>query len=191
MAHCIERIGHRISSIPRISTFNIATSITHRARICHAPAQARARVQNSAILSRMQQSCFSSTSSSLYTDNDNQPSQETKHISRRNSSDNSSNSSGSGPSIHTVNNEEVAKFAAMSDEWWAPQGPFKMLHLMNPPRIRYICNRLEVSGTLANTMNSSRSIDSTSEASVHSRKRFPLQGLSILDVGCGGGLLAE
>ncbi|KAG0028969.1 Hexaprenyldihydroxybenzoate methyltransferase, mitochondrial [Podila clonocystis] len=85
-------------------------------------------------------------------------------------------------SIYTVNKDEIAKFAAMSDEWWAPQGPFKMLHLMNPPRIRYIRNRLEASGAIP---------ASTSSTDTHSRARFPLQGLRILDVGCGGGLLAE
>ncbi|KAG0087954.1 Hexaprenyldihydroxybenzoate methyltransferase, mitochondrial [Podila epicladia] len=84
--------------------------------------------------------------------------------------------------IYTVNKDEIAKFAAMSDEWWAPQGPFKMLHLMNPPRIRYIRNRLEASRAIP---------ASSSSTDTHSRARFPLQGLRILDVGCGGGLLAE
>lgn len=88
----------------------------------------------------------------------------------------------SSDSIYTVNKEEIAKFAAMSDEWWAPQGPFKMLHLMNPPRIRYIRNRLEASGATPAP---------SSSAEAQSRARFPLQGLRILDVGCGGGLLAE
>ncbi|KAF9389737.1 Hexaprenyldihydroxybenzoate methyltransferase, mitochondrial [Podila verticillata] len=88
----------------------------------------------------------------------------------------------SSDSIYTVNKDEIAKFAAMSDEWWAPQGPFKMLHLMNPPRIRYIRNRLEASGAIPAP---------SSSAEAQSRARFPLQGLRILDVGCGGGLLAE
>ncbi|KAI1318838.1 hypothetical protein EDD11_005684 [Mortierella claussenii] len=94
--------------------------------------------------------------------------------------DNSSN-----PTIQTVNKDEIAKFAAMSDEWWAPQGPFKMLHLMNPPRVHYIRSRLEASGALANNL---ASID---QKQTSFRRRFPFQGLSILDVGCGGGLLSE
>lgn len=98
--------------------------------------------------------------------------------------DQSKQNTGSGSdSIYTVNKDEIAKFAAMSDEWWAPQGPFKMLHLMNPPRIRYIRNRLQASGAISSS--------SASTADTNSRARFPLQGLRILDVGCGGGLLAE
>ncbi|GJJ77329.1 hypothetical protein EMPS_09688 [Entomortierella parvispora] len=90
-------------------------------------------------------------------------------------------------SVYTVNEDEIAKFAAMSDEWWAPQGPFKMLHLMNPPRIRYIRNRLTASGAIPNNI----SADMSDQTARDSRARFPLQGLRILDVGCGGGLLAE
>ncbi|KAF9969747.1 Hexaprenyldihydroxybenzoate methyltransferase, mitochondrial [Actinomortierella ambigua] len=102
--------------------------------------------------------------------------------------------------IDTVNEDEIAKFAAMSDEWWAPHGPFKMLHLMNPPRIRYIRNRLEASGALkhnplseaAESLSSSSSTTSSSSAAIkYSTSRYPLQGLRILDVGCGGGLLSE
>ncbi|KAG0342582.1 Hexaprenyldihydroxybenzoate methyltransferase, mitochondrial [Podila humilis] len=105
------------------------------------------------------------------------------------------NNDASSSSIYTVNKEEIAKFAAMSDEWWAPQGPFKMLHLMNPPRIRYIRNRLEASGatmtttTISNNNSTSTSLSGSEET--FPRSRFPLQGLRILDVGCGGGLLAE
>ncbi|KAF9584185.1 Na+/Pi symporter [Lunasporangiospora selenospora] len=83
--------------------------------------------------------------------------------------------------VFSVNQEEIAKFAAMSDEWWAPHGPFRMLHLMNPPRIRYIRNRLEASGAIGGL--------ETHKNPAHAR--FPLMGLSILDVGCGGGLLSE
>ncbi|KAF9156594.1 Hexaprenyldihydroxybenzoate methyltransferase, mitochondrial [Actinomortierella ambigua] len=109
--------------------------------------------------------------------------------------------------IDTVNEDEIAKFAAMSDEWWAPHGPFKMLHLMNPPRIRYIRNRLEASGALKHnplseaaaaavaaasaTSSSSSSSSPSTNTTKYSTSRYPLQGLRILDVGCGGGLLSE
>ncbi|KAF9948866.1 Hexaprenyldihydroxybenzoate methyltransferase, mitochondrial [Mortierella alpina] len=94
--------------------------------------------------------------------------------------------------IYTVNKDEIAKFAAMSDEWWAPQGPFKMLHLMNPTRVRYIRNRLEASGTLASAFSNNAGLHIGADQDLtKSKGRFPLQGLRILDVGCGGGLLAE
>ena len=109
------------------------------------------------------------------------------HISPSNT-DNSAEAKGKSntESIYTVNEDEIAKFAAMSDEWWAPQGPFKMLHLMNPPRIRYIRNRLLSSGAIETALG-----EYVDQATKDARARFPLQGLRILDVGCGGGLLAE
>ncbi|SPQ96892.1 unnamed protein product (mitochondrion) [Plasmodiophora brassicae] len=65
---------------------------------------------------------------------------------------------------------EIAKFAKMADDWWKPNGPMEMLHLMNPVRIGYIASRLGV--------------DLKSNA-------FPFSGLRILDVGCGAGILTE
>ncbi|KAF9195225.1 Hexaprenyldihydroxybenzoate methyltransferase, mitochondrial [Haplosporangium sp. Z 11] len=106
----------------------------------------------------------------------------TYHANHSSAASNGIQQSSSDSLIDTVNKDEIAKFSAMSDEWWAPQGPFKMLHLMNPPRIRYIRNRLEASGAISRSMGQGDDI---------SRGRFPLQGLRILDVGCGGGLLAE
>ncbi|KAG0232211.1 Hexaprenyldihydroxybenzoate methyltransferase, mitochondrial [Actinomortierella wolfii] len=65
-----------------------------------------------------------------------------------------------------------------------------MLHLMNPPRIRYIRNRLEATGALKHHHLSSTEAHAESNTKF-STSRFPLQGLRILDVGCGGGLLSE
>ncbi|KAF9361967.1 Hexaprenyldihydroxybenzoate methyltransferase, mitochondrial [Mortierella sp. AD094] len=151
-----------MSAIPRITTAVAATSRRWISRAAQTHAQ-KCSVFNS------QRSCFSSTASVTHS--------EISDASRGNSDS----------PIHTVNKEEIAKFAAMSDEWWAPQGPFKMLHLMNPPRIRYIRNRLEASGAISNAIIKS----SSDQGSPNTKYRFPLQGLSILDVGCGGGLLAE
>ena len=60
-----------------------------------------------------------------------------------------------------VDQNEVNKFAAIAESWWDPTGDFKPLHVINPLRANYI------------------------------NQTAPLDGLKVLDVGCGGGLLAE
>jgi 2-polyprenyl-6-hydroxyphenyl methylase/3-demethylubiquinone-9 3-methyltransferase len=73
----------------------------------------------------------------------------------------------------TINDAEVAKFTAMAEEWWDPKGKFKPLHKFNPVRLAYIREHL---------------IDHFGRDGSSIR---PLEGLTILDVGCGGGLLCE
>ena len=73
----------------------------------------------------------------------------------------------------TINDAEIAKFTAMAEQWWDPKGKFKPLHKFNPVRLSYIREHL-----LAH-------FDRDGSA------MRPLEGLSILDVGCGGGLLCE
>ncbi len=73
----------------------------------------------------------------------------------------------------TINTDEIAKFAAMADEWWDPKGKFKPLHKFNPVRLAYVRD------------NAIRHFGKN--ASV----RRPLEGLRVLDIGCGGGLLSE
>ena len=75
-------------------------------------------------------------------------------------------------SNNTINPEEVEKFNKIAEEWWNPNGKFKPLHKFNPIRIEYIKNNI------INDFKISQ-IDS------------PLKGISILDIGCGGGLLSE
>jgi 2-polyprenyl-6-hydroxyphenyl methylase/3-demethylubiquinone-9 3-methyltransferase len=60
-----------------------------------------------------------------------------------------------------IDQNEVNKFAAIADKWWDPTGDFKPLHIINPLRANYI------------------------------NQKISLDGLKVLDVGCGGGLLAE
>jgi len=73
----------------------------------------------------------------------------------------------------TVNADEIAKFSAMADDWWDPDGDFKPLHKFNPVRLAYIRDwALKHFGR--------------SETDRH-----PLAGLKLLDIGCGGGLLTE
>lgn len=73
----------------------------------------------------------------------------------------------------SVDPEEVAKFAALAEEWWDPTGKFAPLHKFNPVRLGYI--RDTVSKHFGRDARSLR----------------PFEGLSLLDIGCGGGLLSE
>ena len=77
------------------------------------------------------------------------------------------------PELNTVDPAEVAKFEAMAAEWWDPKGKFKPLHMLNPCRLDYITRQI------AAEFNRDLSQD----------KLF--EGLRILDIGCGGGLLSE
>lgn len=87
----------------------------------------------------------------------------------------SPHSAASDPSVGgtTVDATEIAKFTAMAEAWWDPLGDFRPLHRFNPTRIAYI---RDVAGAHFGR-------DTTAEA--------PLEGLSLLEVGCGGGLLTE
>lgn len=73
----------------------------------------------------------------------------------------------------TVDPAEVEKFAALAAVWWDQAGPFKPLHRLNPVRLRFIRDRL--ARRFGRDVNAER----------------PLAGLHIIDIGCGGGLLAE
>lgn len=68
---------------------------------------------------------------------------------------------------------EIEKFSKIADEWWDPFGKFKPLHKFNPARLAYI--RDAVSAHFGR--------DRLAKA--------PFSGLRLLDVGCGGGLVAE
>lgn len=69
--------------------------------------------------------------------------------------------------------EEIAKFDAMAAEWWDPGGVMKPLHAMNPCRLGYIAEQI------------------AAEFGRRRAGRRPFEGLSLADVGCGGGLAAE
>ena len=73
---------------------------------------------------------------------------------------------------NTINKKEIEKFSKIAEEWWNPEGKFKPLHKFNPIRISYIKDNIIKSFKLEN-------------------KKKPLDKIKILDIGCGGGLLAE
>ncbi len=63
--------------------------------------------------------------------------------------------------LHNLDAQEQLKFDAVAAGWWDPEGPFRPLHDLNPTRLKYISERCD------------------------------LQLAQLLDVGCGGGILAE
>jgi 2-polyprenyl-6-hydroxyphenyl methylase / 3-demethylubiquinone-9 3-methyltransferase len=73
----------------------------------------------------------------------------------------------------SVDAEEVARFSRLAADWWNPRGSMKALHRLNPLRIRYIRDRI-----LEHFAGRPAGIKA-------------LAGLSVLDVGCGAGLLSE
>lgn len=77
------------------------------------------------------------------------------------------------PKMNTVDPAEVAKFQAMAAEWWDPNGKFKPLHMLNPCRLDYITRQI------------------AAEFNRDLASENPFEGLTLLDIGCGGGLLSE
>ena len=73
----------------------------------------------------------------------------------------------------TINKEEIQKFSKLADEWWDVKGKFKPLHMFNPIRIEYITDNIK------------------KHLKIQNNKNFFLEGLNILDIGCGGGLISE
>ena len=73
----------------------------------------------------------------------------------------------------SIDPQEVARFSALAAEWWDPKGKFAVLHKFNPVRLGYIRERL--SGHFGRDPRLAR----------------PFEGLRLLDIGCGGGLLSE
>ena len=73
----------------------------------------------------------------------------------------------------TMDPKEVARFERMAAEWWDASGKFRPLHQIGPVRLTFI--RDQVCTRLGREPQQDR----------------PLAGLTALDIGCGGGLIAE
>ena len=72
-----------------------------------------------------------------------------------------------------VDSDDVARYDRLGDEWWDPKGAMAPLHKLNPTRIRYLRDLMIRHFAIAPSAV------------------LPLTGLSVLDIGCGGGLLSE
>jgi 2-polyprenyl-6-hydroxyphenyl methylase/3-demethylubiquinone-9 3-methyltransferase len=73
----------------------------------------------------------------------------------------------------SIDPAEVAKFSALAAQWWDPSGKFAPLHKFNPVRLSFIRGQ------------------AAARFSRDPRALAPFEGLSLLDIGCGGGLLSE
>lgn len=73
----------------------------------------------------------------------------------------------------TIDPDEVARFSALADTWWDANGPMRPLHQLNPLRLGYIKDQI------------------AEHFGRDARDPSALAGLSVLDVGCGAGLVSE
>jgi 2-polyprenyl-6-hydroxyphenyl methylase/3-demethylubiquinone-9 3-methyltransferase len=73
----------------------------------------------------------------------------------------------------SIDPAEIARFSAIAESWWDPAGEFRPLHRFNPTRLEFIRDRL------------------AAHFGRDPRALRPFAGLRLLDIGCGGGLLAE
>lgn len=77
------------------------------------------------------------------------------------------------PGTATLDDAEVKRFAALAAEWWDPNGKFRPLHKLGPARLAFIRQEM------------------VRHFSLPARSLRPFDGLTVLDIGCGGGLVSE
>lgn len=74
--------------------------------------------------------------------------------------------------VTSIDQIELDKFNKTTEEWWDINGEFKMLHKINPVRLEYLKSKI------------------INHYSLEYKEKLPLEGIKILDVGCGGGLIS-
>ena len=74
-----------------------------------------------------------------------------------------------------IDPEDIARFDALALQWWDVDGPMQPLHAFTPVRMDYIVDCLRKAGLASRDL----------------KQPTPLSGVRMLDIGCGGGLLAE
>ena len=79
----------------------------------------------------------------------------------------------SGAGDRTLDSEEVERFSRLASEWWDPRGKFRPLHQIGPPRLSFIRDA------------------AAAQFGRDTKALRPLTGLTAIDIGCGGGLVAE
>jgi 2-polyprenyl-6-hydroxyphenyl methylase/3-demethylubiquinone-9 3-methyltransferase len=80
---------------------------------------------------------------------------------------------GSTTAAGTADPAEIARFDALAEEWWKPDGAFKVIHGFNQARVAHLSERLPAL------------------LRRDPRAASPLSGVKIIDVGCGAGLVTE
>ena len=76
---------------------------------------------------------------------------------------------------NTVDAADVARFESIGEDWWNPRGAMRALHKFNPQRVDWLTRKMTAHFAVDNSLIA----------------KPALAGLSILDIGCGGGLLSE
>ncbi|MGE3245795.1 MAG: bifunctional 2-polyprenyl-6-hydroxyphenol methylase/3-demethylubiquinol 3-O-methyltransferase UbiG [Beijerinckiaceae bacterium] len=85
---------------------------------------------------------------------------------------------GEADTKNSVDAAEIARFDRLAAQWWSPDGPMHALHKMNPVRVRWLRDRMAAHFSAPNQ----------SRANAGPQM---LAGLTVLDIGCGGGILSE
>lgn len=81
--------------------------------------------------------------------------------------------SGRAAPATTAADDEIARFDRIARTWWDPEGDFRPLHRLHPVRIDYLRQRI------------------SAHFGRHGEAERPLDGLAVIDIGCGGGLVSE